>query len=166
MALAATDPTREPAVRPLLDCRRWKRRRRREAPDLRLRRHGGSGLGAALKRHRPRRDSLRQLRASRSRKFCAQPLSLFGGRRRSPILLHLCSDVPRSWGRPVLSVRVSNYANRGCRWAEFHTDRLSSWREKARARRVLRRATHAGGWETGARPSQLTISVDVVQPTR
>ena len=29
-------PTREPAVRPLLECRRWKRRRRREAPDLRL----------------------------------------------------------------------------------------------------------------------------------
>ena len=28
--------TREPAVRPLLECRRWKRRRRREAPDLRL----------------------------------------------------------------------------------------------------------------------------------
>ena len=36
MALATTDPTREPAVRPLLECRRWKRRRRREAPDLRL----------------------------------------------------------------------------------------------------------------------------------
>ena len=31
MALATTDPTREPAVWPLLECRRWKRRRRREA---------------------------------------------------------------------------------------------------------------------------------------
>ena len=36
MALATADPTREPAVRPLLECRRWKRRRRREARDLRL----------------------------------------------------------------------------------------------------------------------------------
>ena len=36
MALETTDPTCEPAVRPLLGCRRRKRRRRREAPDLGL----------------------------------------------------------------------------------------------------------------------------------
>jgi hypothetical protein len=45
MALATADPTRETAVRPLPDCRRWRRRRLREGPDLKLRRHGGSGLG-------------------------------------------------------------------------------------------------------------------------
>ena len=31
VALATADPAREPAVWPLLECRRWKRRRRREA---------------------------------------------------------------------------------------------------------------------------------------